>query len=478
MSDNSYHISPTMYKMLPWIAAVAFFMQSLDNSILNTALPTIAADLHESPLNMQSAVISYVLAVALFIPVSGFLADRFGTRNVFVVAVALFSVGSLLCAMSTSLIYLALSRFIQGVGGAMMVPVSRLTLIKSFKRNEFLAALNASMIPGLIGPILGPVLGGYLVQIATWHWIFLINLPIGVLGVIVAWKFMPNIQEKRTAFDAVGVLFIATAIILATVNLELLHNNIHALLSLAIFLACLLFFYLYYRHARKAPSPIFSLLLFKIHTFRIGIIGNLVSRLGISAAPFLLPLMLQVGFGFSAIKAGLMLVPMAIGSITMKTFVQPILRHLGYRNVLISNTMIVGCIIMSMSLLDQNTSYILFFVLLFCLGCANSLQFTSMNSITLADLHGRLTSSGNSLMAVNQQLAISFGVAFAAILVRVFSDYFALDDNGINNASRIYAFKASFILLGLISFCSSFIFHYLHKNDGKNLVTKVKTDSH
>lgn len=472
MNNSNVLISPLMLRMMPWIAAVAFFMQTLDTSILNTALPTIAEDLHESPLNMQSAVISYALAVALFIPVSGFFSDRFGTRNVFVFAVFLFSVGSLLCALSQSLIMLDCARVVQGVGGAMMVPVSRLALIKSFKRSDFLAALNASTIPGLIGPVVGPVLGGYLVEYSTWHWIFLINVPIGVIGMISGWRFMPNIKGEHSRFDIIGVLFISIAVISATLGFEFINEEMSSYLAVGLFIICFILLSFYVIYAKRASTPIFPLSLFNIHTFRIGIIGNLISRLGISAAPFLIPLLLQVAFGYSAIYAGLMLIPMAVASLIMKTFVEPILRRFGYRRVLMTNTMIVGIIIMAMALLDKNSSVILFGSLLFCLGATNSLQFTAMNSITLADLSNELTSSGNSLMAVNQQLAISFGIALGAVLVRVFSYNIDIIVPTIDNA-----FKMSFITLGIISCFSSLIFWRLHPQDGQNLTVKNKPNA-
>ncbi|WP_392560650.1 multidrug transporter subunit MdtD [Orbus mooreae] len=472
MTNTNQSISPLMLRMMPWIAAVAFFMQTLDTSILNTALPSIAMDLDESPLNMQSAVISYALAVALFIPVSGFFSDRFGTRNVFVAAVFLFSTGSLLCALSPSLVMLDIARVIQGIGGAMMVPVSRLALIKSFKRSDFLAALNASTIPGLVGPVVGPVLGGYLVEYSSWHWIFLINIPIGIIGMVSGWKFMPNIKGERLRFDLAGVLFISIAVISATLGLEFINEGMNIYLSLGLILACFILFLFYIYHAKRSSAPIFPLSLFSIHTFRIGIIGNLISRLGISAAPFLIPLLLQVAFGYSAIYAGLMLIPMAIASLTMKTFVPPILRYFGYRRVLMTNTIVVGLIIMAMSLLNKDSSTILFGILLFCLGATNSLQFTSMNSITLADLPNDLTSSGNSLMAVNQQLAISFGIACGAVLVRVFSYQSETIPQDVT-----HAFKMSFIVLGALTCLSSLIFRQLYPQDGQNLTVKHQSSS-
>ncbi|OCG00469.1 DHA2 family efflux MFS transporter permease subunit [Gilliamella sp. wkB112] len=459
--NNEIQLSPFVYRILPWIAAFAFFMQSLDTSILNTALPTMAKDLNESPLNMQSAVISYALTLALFIPVSGFLSDRFGTKHVFVMAVILFTLGSLLCALSNSLIFLDISRVTQGIGGSMMVPVSRLVLIKSFKRSDFLVALNTATIPGLIGPVLGPVLGGYLVDVVSWHWVFFINLPIGILGAIISWRYMPNIKGERMPFDLFGFLFIIVTFISATLSVEFLSQSQSGLVSLLLAIISLVFLLIYRFYAKKAAAPLFPLSLFEIRTFKIGIVGNLVCRLGISGVPFLIPLLLQVGFGYPAMFAGIMLVPMAIASICIRLFIPRILARLGYRVVLVGNTIITGVLIFFMSQLSLSTPTVVLCLLLFCIGGANSMQFTAMNSITLANLQGEITSSGNSLMAVNQQLAISFGTGFGAVLVRLIS----------TNTNTIHAFQLTFIILGVVTVLSSIIFSRLKKQDGQNLIS-------
>ncbi|SPW42417.1 major facilitator superfamily protein [Escherichia coli] len=266
---------------LPWIAAMAFFMQALDATILNTALPAIAHSLNRSPLAMQSAIISYTLTVAMLIPVSGWLADRFGTRRIFTLAVSLFTLGSLACALSNSLPQLVVFRVIQGIGGAMMMPVARLALLRAYPRNELLPVLNFVAMPGLVGPILGPVLGGVLVTWATWHWIFLINIPIGIAGLLYARKHMPNFTTARRRFDITGFLLFGLSLVLFSSGIELFGEKIVASwIALTVIVTSIGLLLLYILHARRTPNPLISLDLFKTRTFSIGIVGNIATRLG------------------------------------------------------------------------------------------------------------------------------------------------------------------------------------------------------
>ncbi|VEA14488.1 transmembrane efflux protein [Salmonella enterica subsp. enterica] len=272
---------------LPWIAAMAFFMQALDATILNTALPAIAHSLNRSPLAMQSAIISYTLTVAMLIPVSGWLADRFGTRRVFMVAVSLFTLGSLACALSSSLSELVIFRVVQGVGGAMMMPVARLALLRAYPRSELLPVLNFVTMPGLVGPILGPVLGGVLVTWASWHWIFLINIPIGVAGILYARKYMPNFTTPRRKFDMTGFFLFGLSLVLFSSGMELFGEKIVATwIASAIIFCSIVLLLAYIRHARRHPTPLISLSLFKTRTFSVGIAGNLATRLGTGCVPF------------------------------------------------------------------------------------------------------------------------------------------------------------------------------------------------
>ena len=444
---------------LPWIAAMAFFMQALDATILNTALPAIAHSLNRSPLAMQSAIISYTLTVAMLIPVSGWLADRFGTRRVFIIAVSLFTLGSLACALSSSLTELVIFRVIQGVGGA------RLALLRAYPRSELLPVLNFVTMPGLVGPILGPVLGGVFVTWASWHWIFLINIPIGVIGILYARKYMPNFTTPRRRFDIGGFLLFGLSLVLFSSGIELFGEKIVATWqALAVIAVSLLLLVAYVRHARRHPTPLISLSLFKTHTFSVGIAGNLATRLGTGCVPFLMPLMLQVGFGYPAIIAGCMIAPTAIGSIIAKSTVTQVLRWFGYRKTLVGITVFIGLMIAQFSLQSPEMPLWMLLLPLFVLGMAMSTQFTAMNTITLADLTDDNASSGNSLLAVTQQLSISLGVAISAAVLRFYE--------GFDNASTVQQFHYTFITMGVITIISALMFMLLRAKDGRNLISE------
>lgn len=448
---------------LPWIAAMAFFMQALDATILNTALPAIAESLNRSPLAMQSAIISYTLTVAMLIPVSGWLADRFGTRRVFMLAVTLFTLGSLACALSSSLGELVVFRVIQGIGGAMMMPVARLALLRAYPRSELLPVLNFVTMPGLVGPILGPVLGGVLVTWASWHWIFLINIPIGIAGIFYARKFMPNFTTPRRKFDMGGFFLFGLSLVLFSSGMELFGEKVVATwLAVSIIFSGILLFLLYIRHARRHPTPLISLSLFNTRTFSVGIAGNIASRLGTGCVPFLMPLMLQVGFGYPALIAGCMMAPTAVGSILAKSGVTQLLRRLGYRRTLVGVTVFIGVMIAQFSLQSAELPVWMLILPLFVLGMAMSIQFTSMNTITLADLSDDNASGGNSMLAVTQQLSISLGVAVSAAVLRFYE--------GFDSNNTVEQFHSTFITMGVLTVISALVFMLLKPKDGRNLI--------
>ena len=446
MSDTSQIFDTTTKKVLPLILAISIFMQMLDSTILNTSLPAIARDLQESPLEMQNAIISYVLTLALFMPVSGFLADKFGTRKIFIFSLVVFSLGSLFCALSQNLTHLVISRVIQGIGGSLMTPVGRLALIKTFDKNEIVRAMNFAIIPALIGPVLGPLVGGYMVDYFSWHWIFLINIPIGLIGIFLSLKYMPEYISETITFDLKGFLIFASASLLISIALESFGTAKNITPVLLIFILGFLLIYYYYRHAKKTASPIFPLDLFQVRTFRVGILGNMATRLGISSIPLLLPLMVQIAYGETAVVSGWIVAPMALTAMFGKSFVIRVLNYFGYRKTLMTNTFIIGFLICCLGIPGMNTSIWWFTPIIAVLGFFNSIQFTSMNTIAIADLRTSHTSSGNSLLAVNQQLAIGFGIAFGLVVLNIFQK---IPQNAGENIHL--AFRYTFFVVGILT---------------------------
>jgi EmrB/QacA subfamily drug resistance transporter len=443
-------------KSLLWLVAVGFFMQTLDATIINTALPAMAASLGESPLRMQSVVVAYALTMAMLIPASGWIADRFGTRRIFFCAIVLFAAGSVLCALSHGLGQLVAARVVQGLGGALLLPVGRLALLRTVPRGEFLQAMSFVAIPGLIGPLLGPTLGGWLVQYASWHWIFLINVPVGLLGCLATLKYMPDLRgavQKR--FDSVGYAVLAFGMVAISLSLDGVGLRQGGVMVLLIFgFASIVAYWL---RASRTPEPLFAPSLFHVPTLSIGLIGNLFSRLGSSCMPFLVPLLLQVSMGYSPVRAGLMMLPIAMAGMAMKRVATPLITRHGYRRVLVVNTILVGCTMASFGLTAPGQPMALHVVQLLAFGAVNSLQFTAMNTITLKDLDGSIASSGNSLLSMVQMLAMSLGVAAAGAVLAGYNGIFGTD----SPAHTLDAFQATFASMGLITVASALIFWHL-----------------
>jgi len=457
-------LSPRTARLLPWIIATAQFMPMLDGTILNTALPAMALDLAEDPLRMQSAVIAYMLSVAVLMPASGWIADRFGTRRVFLGSILLFTLGSLLCALSDALPQLVAARVLQGFGGAMMMPVGRLVVLRAYPRTELVRVLSFVTMPALLGPLLGPPLGGWLVEYASWHWIFLLNLPVGLLGCLIALRLIPDLRGlQRTRFDTPGFLLFGAAMLLISIALEGLGElhlpHARVMLLLLAGLACLA---AYWVRATFAEEPLFSPGLFRTHSFAIGLLGNLFTRLGSGAMPFLTPLLLQLGLDYSPSKAGMAMVPVALSSMAMKPLAPRLIEHLGYRRVLVGNTLLIGSLLASLALVDGATPYGLLLLHLGLIGAVNSLQFSAMNTVALIDLPTRDTSSANSLLSVVVQLSMSLGVGIGAALLSGFSA-----DGVAQGDSLLAAFQATYVCVGLLAMLGATLFFQLRPEDGR-----------
>ena len=446
---------------LPLVTALSFFIQMLSTTIVNTALPSMALSLRSSPFAMHLAVVAYSLTVALLIPVSGWVADRYGTRRTFLWSVGVFVAGSLCCACSATLAQLTVSRVIQGVGGAMMVPVSRLTLLRAYSRDEFVQVFTFVTIPGLIGPVLGPVLGGWIVAHASWPWIFLINIPLGIAGLLFARKHFPDFREPRGRFDGRGFCIISAALLCVTAGLELFGSAASSWQGLAFVCAGFACVPGYALYARRLPDPLIRLGVFSVRTFSVGILGNAAARLGIGSIPFLVPMLLQVGLGFSPEASGYLLMASALGSLLTKTVVLRVLRRLGYRRTLLFLTLSIASMLAAMSLMDAAWTVWGIGAFLFGLGMLMSGQFTSMNTITLGDLDEENASDGNSLLSVAQNLSVSFGVAISTALMRVFSGM-GWDDLG--------ALRGACLFVGLLTAAAALVFMMLRRDDGEHLI--------
>jgi EmrB/QacA subfamily drug resistance transporter len=454
-------------RLLPWLVAVAFFMQALDTTILNTAVPAIARALAVTPLSMKAVLASYTLSLAVFIPISGWMADRFGTRRVFASAIGLFTLGSLLCGISSNIHVLVACRILQGCGGAMMVPVGRLTMVRTFPKSELVRAMSFVAIPGLIGPMLGPIAGGLIVAYFHWRVIFFINLPIGLLGLYLVYRHLPDYREPIThPLDVTGLILFGTGIGLLSYVLEVFGEHTlswPAMIGLLIVSAVLLA--AYGLRATRTEFPLLRLALFRLRTFRAAVSGSFFTRLGLGGIPFLFPLLYQVGLGFTPIESGLLMVPQAFAAMSLKITMPIILRRVGYRRVLLSNTIIIGLMILLFATIGAGTPVWLIVIQLFVFGFFTSLQYTSMNTLVYADVTEKEASSASTIASTTQQMSISFGVAVASL-----ATVFFIPDRAHTSAPEmIHGIHEAFLVLGGWTVFSAVIFGELKSDDGDSV---------
>jgi EmrB/QacA subfamily drug resistance transporter len=457
--------SASSKRLLPWLVAVAFFMESLDTTILNTAVPAISEALKVAPLSMKSVLASYTLSLAVFIPISGWMADRFGTRRVFASAIGLFTLGSFLCGVSTNIHVLVACRVLQGCGGAMMVPVGRLTLVRTFAKSELIRAMSFVAIPGLVGPMLGPIAGGLIVGYLHWRFIFFVNIPIGLIGLLMVYLHLPDYREKTHPLDIVGLILFGSGIALLSYVLEIFgEHTLSTAEILGLLAVSLALIGGYLLHAREIEFPLLRLSLFRIRTFSASVSGSFFTRLGIGGVPFLLPLLYQVGLGFTPIQSGLLIMPQALASMSTKFLLPRILNRLGYRVVLVSNTVILGLLLLLFATIGLHTPVWIIVLQAFCYGAFTSLQYTSMNTLVYADVTEEETSSASSIASTMQQMSISFGVAVAGLATAFF-----VPRVHSNPAEMIHGVHEALVVLGGFTIVSTVIFRNLQSGDGQNV---------
>jgi EmrB/QacA subfamily drug resistance transporter len=452
-------------RLIPLIVASALFMENMDSTVIATSLPAIAADIGTSPLTLKLAITSYLLSLAVFIPASGWTADRFGARTVFSIAIAVFMVGSIGCAMSGSVTDFVIARILQGMGGAMMTPVGRLVLLRSIDKRGLVNAMAWMTMPALVGPVIGPPLGGFITTYFSWHWIFLINIPIGLIGIFLALRYIDPIRsDDPERFDLWGLILAGVglggiAFGASVAGLGLLPWPIVVAL-IAVGTAAMT---LYVFHARRTSSPVLDFSLMRLPTLRAAVIGGFLFRLGIGALPFLLPLLMQVGFGLSPFRSGMVTFGSAVGAMGMKALAARIIRTFGFRKVMTINAVVSSVFLAACALFTVSTPLLLILIILVVGGFFRSLEFTAINTVAYAEVEAPQMSRATTLVSVNQQLSISAGVAIGAACVE--------SSMVLNHMTELSAgdFAPAFIVVSVISALSAYFFWQMPDDAGNEI---------
>lgn len=440
------------------IIALILLMESVDTTVINTAIPSMAHSLNVDPIDLKIALISYLISLAVFIPISGWIGDKFGVKRVFISAIAIFTLSSIWCGFTNSLQGLVMARIAQGLGGSLALPLGRLIIARTFERHELIAKMSFVVMVASIGMMLGPVIGGVITSYFAWNWIFWINVPVGLIAFFLSFKVLPDMPAIPVhKLDKWGFLLFGSGLATLTFGLSLLsESNTWPSSGLMIIAIALLLLGFYSKHSYHKPDVIVNISLLQSRTFRVSVMGNLCARLGFGGIPFLVPLLLQLGLGFSPELAGFLLAPIALGVLFFKPCTLSVIRFLGYKKLLLVNTLLVGLSLMSFVLINNTTPLYWIGLLTFIYGGLISMQYTGMSSLAYANLESQEISAATSIMSTVQQLAQSFGVAFAAILVRCFA----------TQTLSIAVFHQVFVVMGLVTFCSMIIFIQLKHDDG------------
>ena len=457
------------YAVTALIVACALFMETLDATVIATSLPAIAVDLHEDPISLKLALTSYMVSLAIFIPASGWVADRFGARLIFRVAISIFTLASIGCGFAGNLPELVAGRLWQGLGGAMMVPVGRLLLMRSVERGDLVRALSYLTVPALFGPVAGPLLGGFITTYFHWRWIFWINAPIGVLGIILATIYIDDVREDNPGpLDVVGFILSGLGLASLLFGLVAAGGGLVPLSMAMLFIGFgALILAAYAVHAGRTAFPLLDLKLLSLQTFRASVGGGALFRIGIGSIPFLLPLMLQMGFGRNSFQSGSITFAASAGALLMKTTAAPILRRFGFRRVLASGAMASGVLLSSYGFFTPQTPAFLMMGVLLVSGFINSLEFTGLNAIAYAEIDNADMSRAVSFASVAQQLALSLGIAAGAGALQGWAKL--NPEVGVFSPS---SFKTAFMAMGLLSFSSALVFLRLPANAGAELTVR------
>ena len=457
----------TTKRYLPWVVATALFMEQLDSTIVNTGIPAMAASLGATPLSLKAVVTSYILSLAVCIPVSGWLAERFGSRRVFLFAVALFTVSSVLCGLAVNAHMLVAARVPQGIAAAMMMPVGRMAIVRTFPKGELLRAMNFVIIPALLGPLLGPTVGGLIVHWLSWRDIFFVNVPVGLAALWFGYRYMPDYRsDTPRPLDVRGLLLFASGAGLLSWLLEIFgEHHLSNAQALALLGVSLLLLGAYAWHALRVPFPLLQLALFRTRTFRVSVLGGFVTRLGVGGMPFLLPLLFQLGLGLPAWQSGLLMMPAAAAAMGMKVISTAMLRRFGYRQVLVVNTVLVACTIAGYTLIGPGAAMGGIVLLGLLMGLFNSLQFSSMNSMAYADIDERDAAMASTMASTMQQMSLSFGLACGSLV----TGYYLAGLPQQEPLAVTAALHHAFLTLATLTLVSSLAFWALRPDDGESV---------
>lgn len=457
----------TTKRYLPWVVATVFFMEQLDSTIINTAIPVMADSLGTTPLSLKSAITVYILSLAVCIPVSGWLAERYGSRRIFILAVALFMASSVLCGLAVNSTMLIAARVPQGIAAAMMMPVGRIAIVRTFPKGELLRAMNFVIIPALMGPLLGPTVGGLIVHWLSWRYIFFVNVPIGLLALWFARRYMPDYRsESPRPLDIRGLVFFVSGAGLLSWLLEIFgEHQLSTLQALGLLAVSLALLAAYGWHALRVPFPLLRLSLLGTRTFRVSVLGGFATRLGVGGMPFLLPLLYQLGLGLPAWQSGLLMMPAAAAAMGMKVISSAMLRRFGYRQVLIVNTLLLACAIASYALVGPGTPIFVVVLIGLLMGLFNSLQFSSMNSMAYADIGQANTAMASTMASVMQQMSLSFGLACASLV----TGFYLADLPQTDHVAVTAALHLAFLTLAGLTLLSSLSFWTLRQHDGESV---------
>jgi EmrB/QacA subfamily drug resistance transporter len=456
-------------KVIPFVVSLAMFMEAVDSTVINTAIPVMANSLQVNPIDLKIALISYLLSLAIFIPISGWLADKFGIRRIFIIGLCIFTISSFFCGMADHLIDLVVSRIFQGLGGSIMLPVGRLILVRTYQKHQLLNVTNLVVMVGALGMMLGPTLGGLITHYLSWHWIFFINIPVGLLNILFARYCLLEMKPRPVHhLDKIGFILFGAGLAALTFGLSAFsESNIQPSTIGIIMLSAVILLLLYFVHSNKQANPIVNTELFSFRTFRVSALGNLFSRLSFGGIPFLIPLLFQICLGYSPQLSGFLLAPTALGVVLGKPISVRLLHFFGYRRYLIWNTLMMGLVLLLFTRVNQETPLLVITFFTFTFGFLSALQYTGMNSIAYASISEDHFSSATSIISTLQQIAQSFGVAVSAILIQFFSK---------NNSSQISitidSLHHTFIAMGIFTLLSILIFIGLRSEDGAELLKK------